>query len=924
MEDRRGLLLIATDRGISRFDGYNFETLYLNNTKTVTPVFDIYAASSGSYYFPGLKGQLYTYRDFRLSPYKYNSKIATSDSNGGFLIADAVFEHRGSLYVKYNNNLNTFTRIDTSGRLSREQVAAGIHFDLARGFLYKTFSEQNLENTVQPVYITWPDGTRTADSVRLSWQAGYIRSPYHIRDGETDVFCIGRQLLLFRGRKASGRYTLPRDALCLAKLANGEISVGLQNGGVAVYRLEGSSLTGPVRSFLSPLSVSSIYKDFQGGIWFATLEDGLYYCFPSGAALWQYGSQIVFMASHGDTAFVALQNGIVHRLVGGVSAEAFQLPLRTGEQLFSISFDLHGKPIVSSTLGFYMLQQKGWEFHAGRDKLIVQTDPDTAYGAGIVDATLNKYSIREGRLLRSIRMQKRILTILRDTSRGIWLGTMEGLYHFDETHGLQNAGRAHPALQDRIVALRSLPDGGLAIATLSSGLVLWRRDGIRVFSTANGLSTPIINDMCVVGNAVWLSTNSGLSELELSHDSVSIRHYSSEYGLPTLDIQAFTISGNWLYFKWINSAVAINLHRLREFRGPAAVFITGVYLNGRRLEERHVLNHREHDLVFAFNSINFASGTRQRYRCRLHGFDPRWRSTGERQVAYNNLEPGQYNFEVQVADASGSYRAAAAGFAITIQPAFWQRWWFILFLILAFAFLVYGFVRLRIRAIRRRNELLLALAENQQKALTQMISPHFIFNILNTAQAFILSEDKMKAASFISRIAKLLRLSLEVGKERYIAFETELSLLTKYLELEESRVHGRFSYRIDVSPEVQQDKIIIPGMLVQPFVENAIKHGLMHLQERHGAIAVGFAVLDGRLLCTVEDNGIGRDRARDIYAIGQPGHKSVGIELTKRRLELLHQEHKSNHLFEIQDIYSAEGQPGGTRVVFSIPYTLRA
>lgn len=214
----------------------------------------------------------------------------------------------------------------------------------------------------------------------------------------------------------------------------------------------------------------------------------------------------------------------------------------------------------------------------------------------------------------------------------------------------------------------------------------------------------------------------------------------------------------------------------------------------------------------------------------------------------------------------------------------------------------------------------LDLAENQQKALVQLISPHFIFNVLNTAQAAILKEDKMSAASIISRFAKLMRLSLELSRERFVLLEQEIELLKRYTDLEMTRTPGKFTYDTKVSADIDVTTIRIPSMLIQPFVENAIKHGVMHMIDKVGHIQLTFQQEGELLLCRIEDNGIGREKSASINASRLPKHHSVGIDITRKRLRLLHHEKNTEYRYFVEDKYDEDGNASGTAVVFSLPF----
>jgi LytS/YehU family sensor histidine kinase len=179
----------------------------------------------------------------------------------------------------------------------------------------------------------------------------------------------------------------------------------------------------------------------------------------------------------------------------------------------------------------------------------------------------------------------------------------------------------------------------------------------------------------------------------------------------------------------------------------------------------------------------------------------------------------------------------------------------------------------------------------------------------------------MVAASLIARFAKLMRLSMELSKEKWVNLNKEIELLTKYFELEEIRSPGRFTYDIEAAPPLQPSQAMIPSMLIQPFVENAIKHGVMHLADKKGYIHIELRQEKGLLICTVDDNGIGRQQSGRINQ-NRRGHQSSGIEITINRLRLLHREQNTTFLYEVIDKQDKEGRPEGTSIQFSIPYKI--
>jgi LytS/YehU family sensor histidine kinase len=206
------------------------------------------------------------------------------------------------------------------------------------------------------------------------------------------------------------------------------------------------------------------------------------------------------------------------------------------------------------------------------------------------------------------------------------------------------------------------------------------------------------------------------------------------------------------------------------------------------------------------------------------------------------------------------------------------------------------------------------LATSQLTALRSQMNPHFIFNALNSVQQYILQGNITEANRYLSKFSKLQRQVLNQSDQNFITLERELEVLSLYLELEQLRFENGFTYNIDVSNEVDTDEIKIPPMIVQPFVENSIWHGLMPKQADR-RVSIRFEMSgDERLICTVADNGIGREAAARLKNGNQSEHKSKGLTLVYDRLNILSQQYGKAFKAEVKDLTDAEGLPAGTEV----------
>ncbi|MEM9919296.1 MAG: two-component regulator propeller domain-containing protein [Bacteroidota bacterium] len=338
----------------------------------------------------------------------------------------------------------------------------------------------------------------------------------------------------------------------------------------------------------------------------------------------------------------------------------------------------------------------------------------------------------------------------------------------------------------------------------------------------------------------------------------------------------------------------------------------------RPIELPHTIN----DLQFDFVGIDYAQAPAVRYQWKMSGRFEDWLPATERSTAtFSNLPPGDYAFIVKASD--GELETVPLEIPIRITPPFWQTAWFQWSVLGLGLLLLFGLFRQRLNRVkaraaqeRERLELEKNLLQLEQKALQLQMNPHFIFNALNTIQSQINATDHRNARYQLAKFAKLMRGILENSRSEKILLEEEVRLLENYLAIEAfSRGHS-FEYAVTVDERLDVEQVLIPPMMLQPFVENAIIHGVAHLSGQ-GRVLVGFRQ-KGRLLeCTVEDNGIGRQAAQARRSQQAEGHRSVALEVTQERLALLGGENGKG--LQIEDIRDESGAVAGTIVRLLLP-----
>ena len=300
-------------------------------------------------------------------------------------------------------------------------------------------------------------------------------------------------------------------------------------------------------------------------------------------------------------------------------------------------------------------------------------------------------------------------------------------------------------------------------------------------------------------------------------------------------------------------------------------------------------NYKQNNFIFNFSTINLCQRGSIPYRYRLNkNLD--WVFSKLRSVNYSSLQNGNYLFEVQSQNQDGFW-SESTSYSFTINSPWWETIWFRALCIFCFSLLGYSIYKYRTNQLKKENQRQLQLinmerqlTDLEKSALQAQMNPHFIFNVLNSIQNFILKNDRKKAVEFLSRFAKLVRHNLNASVSGNVLLQEEISILDNYLALEQERFNHRFTFEILVPDALENELIEFPPMLIQPYVENAVIHGLAK-KEADGKVKITFKKIKNELLVTVHDNGVGYRQNHS--GIKNERHKSVGMTITRKRLELL-------------------------------------
>ena len=348
------------------------------------------------------------------------------------------------------------------------------------------------------------------------------------------------------------------------------------------------------------------------------------------------------------------------------------------------------------------------------------------------------------------------------------------------------------------------------------------------------------------------------------------------------------------------------------------IYITGIKIweKDTLLKKSYHLPYTQNNFTFQFTGISLKSPATYRYK--MDGWDPSWQETNANIVRYPKLPPEIYTFKVVAVTGDFVESHHPATVQISIAPPFWQTWWFILSSLLALIGFISSLFWNRIRQIQEKNEIQKQLAGLELSGLRSQMNSHFLFNSLNAIQNFITQQDAESAHLYLSKFAKLIRQMLQKSKDDAISIHEEINGLKLYMDLEALRLSHRFNYTLHIDENIDQNNMKIPPMLVQPYIENAIRHGLRH-QTKIGKLFVSFHLKENIIECIVEDNGIGRTKAATIKKHSFTNHKSMGTQITADRIKLLNQVTQKNLDVIVIDLENPQGEASGTKVVLTLP-----
>jgi len=563
----------------------------------------------------------------------------------------------------------------------------------------------------------------------------------------------------------------------------------------------------------------------------------------------------------------------------------------------------------------------------------------TFNGVNVIDPKTNKIRLFQNNPDDSASISSNnVYQIIEDSKGEIWLATYDGLNRFNRRSDNFSAFRQSPGQQNgfssnRFFSLLEDSKGNFWVGSRGGGLLLFDRDEgkfLKSYSTLNGLPNNVIYGILQDNTGeLWLSTNRGLSRFNISTETFV--NYDVTDGLQSSEFNALSLlksSSGLMFFGGMNGFNLFNPDEIQRNPERPDIVISGFTLFERQWPgqiydgDTIVLKAQDNFFSFEFSALDFTSPYRSRFAYKLENFNSDWIWVdGTRNFAvYTKVNPGDYKFRVKGASSDGVWNEEGITVTVIIRPYWYQTWIFRILAAMMVIAAIWLTVWLRYKSMQKKahlkNQMLQIenqLLDTRQQALRLQMNPHFIFNSLNSVQSFILSKDIDQAVNYLSRFSQLMRMIMTHSAENIIPLSDEIAAITHYLEIEKLRFDNKFSYSITISPMIDEAFTGIPPMIIQPYIENAIIHGLLH-KESTGKIEIAFEKMDHQIHCTITDDGIGRKKAAEIKQKLGLHEKSRGMMISKERLDFFNKTENDIYSVKITDLTDDDGNPSGTKV----------
>ena len=864
-------------------------------------------------------GKIFYYLNGKIYSYKYN-KAAT----------DFV---QGTAPVKIHVDPDENVYITCRGVLKIDSTGKSLKVGTLDTHSYCTAIIHEVSDSCVLTSLDGLSKDQSAETVLYS-RNGYVDSIYSraftysrinaVRINKNElIFSIGSDFYLYRNdtifHLLQGVFS---EIYFLTKDKSNRIYACTDNG---LYVYNDIVLSDVYTVYLNGKVVTGCCEDNENGFWMATRDYGLYYL-PNFSVKHldvntnQPAKPMCLVNNMKNTVYAGYWNGVVTEINNSIEKVVYRSP--PSKKIYNLFLANNNKLFIAADESGFISENK---FHPIVFKAINQKVGahiknnflKRSDGSLYNSAQSNLLKMDDDEILETVDCKNRINCLFETHQHQLVLGCKNGAFLFNDS--TKKTTPFHHSLEKISIEDIKYFHHQLCFATKGNGLVLI--DGINSHSIreSDGLLSDLINRIYVHENDIWCATNKGISHIrftDVDKFKYQILNITSKEGLPSNEINDITLLNDTL---WVatNSGICF-FNSTNDFTNTIApiVYITSMRINGvdSLLQSHYSLPYDLNNLKISFEGISYKSQMDILYRYELitskdsiSGF------TKNRDVDFLSLSPGNYSFSIRAKNSSGIWSKNTAAISFTINPPFWQTWWLRLIALVVMAASVYTFYKIRLKRIKEKFSIEKKQASLQLTAMRSQMNPHFIFNVMGSIRSYMQKNDMASAEKYLTSFAKLVRYTLDNSEILEVSLEEELNALRNYASLEMQRFENSFDFEIKCEEGIDMNDTFLPSLLLQPFVENAIKHGMERLYGR-GKLLIEIKKIKDSIMIAIQDNGVGRNDAMHWNETTREKHVSHGSKLTFDRVTAFNKAYNKNITMQVIDLADKGAKHHGTRV----------
>ena len=920
--DKHGFLWIATDNGLAKFDGKNFKTYTTAQGLPDNEITDLFIDSSNRIWVTPFRRTTAYYNPV-------NDRFENEDTDPELKKVELGNANRGSV-LQYggmafcNNDRNFF--IYKNGKAT----------------IYKNLISKRKAATPEKI-IEFKPGKYlivSADSVRVFIDGQFEKSfPLDNKSFYSEFF---NQTLYVGSGNNIKKYRVDD---------NGNLSLVLKKEypfDVRIFCLAGKDLavatfnrtTYPVDTatlelknpLLYNIAVRSVLEDKNGSTWISSIDRGLIKIQQKRISSYTINDKTLNdEITQNFNALIIVDKKIIAGNNYGevlIYDRVYDIKIRglnDGKNMDGTIrkiIELKDGIYVACQTGSFMLDKKTLKI---TQRFQGQENASSKAALKLNDSVLllgthsvaHKYNVINKRLTDTA--IKRVTAFGTNQEGQSYIGSNDGLYRWD-ADSLFYFGGEYKALSYRVNCTFNTADNLLWVG-LGSDSLLILRNNLLIKSIALGDIIP--GNVCKSlysrkPGTIWLGTNKGLNKIEYTLNGDKLAFSNTFFGL-TDGLIGEQVNDIFIYNDTVYAATSGGISYLpASLHLPVSdikTFITRVSIHGKDtlVLKYYTLPYDKNDISIYFSGADL-TGYYPLFEYRLN--EGNWLKTDKNSIELS-LAPGKYKIQIRGLKRDGSPASQSETISVYVKTPFWKNdiFWTIVVITL---FLISLFILERRNRQNRKAEVEKVITEKkltelEMQALKAQINPHFVFNCLNSIKGFIFDKDFKQADKYLDKFSDLMRSTIDNSDAAIITLQSEVSYLDNYLQMEKLRFEDKFSYNMQVADDIDKEAVFVPAMLLQPYVENAIRHGMRFLENKKGQIRISISKQNNSLVCEIDDNGIGREKAAELKSNTHIEYQSKGMSISKRRAELYDIQQ------EVIDKKDEEGQAEGTTIIVKIP-----